>query len=167
MNLKKIVLTSIILLIIMSSFSAVTAGWFDFLSDDSNDGPIDGKILKSSYNGKLIDKNGGIGTFEYDGFVDIDLTEASDSQINKIKDNLDCNNITLILESDLDDDLTINPESGIDTVLDLSLNGKTLTVNYSTGYISMIEDGCDDSGKVISGNITIPIEDQNITINFS
>ena len=104
MDIKKMLLISIIAVAIMVSVSAVSAGWFDFGGDDDKAKNVTVDIIESSLtyncisgNGLSIDSNGDNfkveqdnsgndgKTLEYEGYVKLNVSNLNQ---NELKENL-------------------------------------------------------------------------------
>ena len=180
---KKIILAMAIIAIVCCS-SAVSAGLFDFGSDD---GPVAGKILESNFNWQTNTKivaddsntQGGLVRIELDengnadinttdvnnltGTLKINLTNITDSQLKSLNESVEDDMGDLIIVVDNDD--VKEPLAFPYSSSHVSLDGKVLTIDFTNeNVLPPILEGS-GSCNVTSGNITF-VGDKDIEILF-
>ena len=186
--MKKIIVLLIALIVIVSSISAVSAGWFDFWASDE---PVNGTIVESSFSwntsreldasnngdspGGLIkldlDSNGRIDTSDlnfttvndFEGILKIDISDISDSQFETLKElvDKDLGELTVYI----DDDTFDEPLEFSYSLSHVSLDGKVLIVNFTDHVDPNIVNNSGEA-KILSGNMTFEKGNNNPEIEI-
>jgi hypothetical protein len=165
MKIRKILAITLVLIAIFATLNVASAGLFDFLGGDSssNDGPIGGEIKDSNVKYEMttkigIDKSGEIyyaDMLDWDGDLEIELTNASDDQLSAIKEAIQNDTESINVTLNYDTDLVENPDIPYESTF--TLEDKILKVKFS-GDCDCESNEDSGSFKVESGNITIPGE---------
>jgi hypothetical protein len=153
MNYKKILLISIFLLAVISSFSVVSAGWFDFgssvedlnLTIDDSDLTVNvelGDHELDAIGGVTMVENGFVGAYIIDGtpnkyFIDgkisFDLSSLSADEMNAVKESTGISNMTFNVGD-------IKYQT-VDNLKDFTVDNDKLTINFDN--VEFTVDGFD------------------------
>lgn len=158
--MKRLISVMLISVALVASIGAVSAGFFDFMTDPS--GSIDGKLQDNSaeYNvmTKMAMNDAGDGwsyveCMDWNGTIKINLTNATDQQKEIIKNYTenDVSNFNMSFKYDSD----IIKEENEPYDFNISLDGDTLSIEYKADY--RVNSTVSPTGtlSVVSGQIKI------------
>lgn len=152
MNLKKIMLLSILLVVVFSAVSAASA-----LSGDTT---VNGNLTQGSVDFTFSGNNGNFVVYDQLTVCDVDISNASDDTLNKIKSAIDSDDIVCNITRD---DGTSNYDS--DSDMEVTLSGTTLHITVKSTFLAFSELG-ETHKEVTGGCLVLPSDSGNITIEF-
>ena len=152
MNLKKIILLSILLVVVFSAVSATSA-----LSEDIT---IKGNLTQGSVDFDFSGNQGDFSVYNQVTVCDVDISDASGDDLNKIKSAVDSDDIVCNITRD---DGTSNYDG--DSDMEVTLSGTTLHITVKSTFLAFSELG-ETHKEVTGGCLVLHGDGGNITIEF-